>query len=229
MGIKENYQRIRDEIPGNVEIVVAAKTRTRDEVLAVIDAGATIIGENYVQEARTMYNDLGETAYNVTWHMIGHVQKNKINKALPVFDVIQTIDSLELAQAIDKRVPASGRERLPVYIEINSGGEGTKSGIHPEYSLVEEVAAGIATLDHLSLQGLMTMGPLFGDPEEMRPYFKIMKQLFDKLNSSSLPGVRMKTLSMGMSHSYKVAIEEGSTMVRLGTIIFGPRKYNPSS
>ena len=171
-----------------------------------------------------MYAMLGEAAKQIRWHMIGSLQTNKINKALPIFDVIQTVDSIKKARAIDKRVEAAGKQTVSVYIEINIGSEITKAGVAPEYTLVEDLAREISALDHLCLEGLMTMGPLSGDPEKTRPYFKKTKDIFDKINGLHLPRVTMNTLSMGMSNSYKVALEEGSTMVRLGTIIFGRRK-----
>ena len=224
MSIAENYQKVRKEIPENVSIVLAAKTRTKDEILQAINAGATDIGENYVQEAFQIYNMLGESAQKIRWHMIGTLQKNKINKALSIFDVIQTVDSINKAQAIDKRVKTAGKKGIPVYIEINIGSEITKAGVKPEYALVENLAREISKLNHIYVEGLMTMGPRVGNPEKIRPYFKKTKDIFDKLKSLSLPNVNMKTLSMGMSNSYKIAIEEGSNMVRLGTIIFGMRK-----
>jgi PLP dependent protein len=224
MRISENYQRMREEIADYVTIVLASKTRTSEEIIEVIDAGATDIGQNYVQEAEQMYRLLGKKARAVRWHMIGHLQKNKINKALSVFDVIQTIDSLEKAVAVDRRVQKSGEEAIPVYIEINIGSEMTKEGIKPEYKVVENLAQEISKLEHLRLEGLMTMGPRFGNPENSRPYFRKSKEIFQKIKYLDLPNVDMKTLSMGMSNSYKVAVEEGSNMVRLGTTIFGERK-----
>jgi pyridoxal phosphate enzyme (YggS family) len=224
MSITENYQKIRREIPESVTIVLAAKTRTKDELLEAINAGAIDIGENYVQEAHRIYNELGETAKKIRWHMIGNLQKNKINMALQIFDIIQTVDSFKKAQAIDKRVEASGKKMIPVFIEINIGSEITKAGIKPEYVLIEELAREISQLDHIRLEGLMTMGPRVGDPEKIRPYFKKTKMIFDKIKRLNLPHVDMKTISMGMSNSYKIAIQEGSNMVRLGNIIFGARK-----
>jgi pyridoxal phosphate enzyme (YggS family) len=225
MSITENYQRIRKEIPDNVSIVLASKTRTPEEIMKVIETGATDIGENYVQEAEGMYNDLGEKAKKVRWHMIGALQKNKINKALPIFDVIQTIDSLKTAVAIDRRVEKAGKKIIPVYIEINIGSEITKDGLKPDYEIIESLVREISKLEHLSLEGLMTMGPRFGNPEDSRPYFRKTKDIFERIRALNLPNVNMKTLSMGMTNSYKVAIEEGSNMVRLGTIVFGKRKY----
>lgn len=223
MSIKENYLRIREEIPGHVTIVLAAKTRTREEMLEVIDAGATDIGENYVQEAERLQGELGEDAKRVRWHMIGHLQKNKINKALGVFDVIQTVDSLQKAVDIDTRAAREDRI-VPVCIEINIGSELTKAGLDPDYPVIRELVEEIIVLDHLQLEGLMTMGPRFGDPENSRPYFKKTRQIFDRLQASGFPDLHMKTLSMGMSNSYRVAIEEGSTMIRLGSLIFGERE-----
>ena len=225
MGIKETYNRIRQEIPEHVDIVIAAKQRTAAEVEEIIDAGAVHIGENYIQEAEAMYNALGEKAKKVSWHMIGELQKNKINKALKIFDIIQTVDSLEKAVDIDKRVANAEKQEVKVYIEINIGAEPAKSGIMPDEKLIEELARNIAKLDHLRLEGLMTMGPVVSNQEELRPYFRKTKKIFDKIKSLNIDNVDMKTLSMGMSDSYKIAIEEGSNMVRLGTIMFGPRRY----
>jgi len=223
MSIRENYQKIREEIPDDVTIVLAAKKRTPEEIVEVMEAGATDIGENYLQEAEEMYNALREDAKKVRWHMIGTLQKNKINKALQIFDVIQTVDSLDKAVAVNKR--AERMEKImPVYIEINIGSEMTKSGVEPVYSVIENLVKEMSTLECLSVEGLMTMGPRFGNPEESRPNFRKTKEIFERIKALDLPGVKMKTLSMGMSNAYKVAIEEGSNMVRLGTIVFGERK-----
>jgi pyridoxal phosphate enzyme (YggS family) len=222
--ITENYQKIRQEIPDYVTIVLAGKTKSEEEIKEVIEAGATDIGENYVQEAEKIKLGLGEKSNAVKWHLIGHLQKNKINKALPIFDVIQTIDSLEKARDINKRVERAGKSVIPVLIEINIGSEITKAGIKPEYKNVENLVKEISKLYYLKLEGLMTMGPRFGNPEESRPYFRKTKQIFDKIKTLKLPNVNINVLSMGMSNSYKVAIEEGSNMIRLGTIVFGKRK-----
>ena len=222
MHIAKNYQKIREEIPDNVTIVLAGKTRTHGEIEEVIEAGATDIGENYVQEAEKMYDSLGEKAKKVRWNMIGHLQKNKINKALKIFDVVQTVDSLEKAAAIDKRAQGMGKS-VSIFLEINIGSEMTKAGIKPEYEVIKNLVREISKLEHLSLEGLMTMGPRFGDPEDSRPYFRETKDVFERIKMLNLPRVKMKVLSMGMSNSYKVAIEEGSNMVRLGTVVFGER------
>lgn len=220
MTIKERYERIRKEVPPQVTIVLACKTRTPEEVEQAIDAGAADMGENYVQGCETMRAALGEKASNVRWHMIGHLQKNKINKALGLFDVIQTVDSLEKAAAIDKRARAAGIKNVPVYIEINIGSEITKDGVKPEYEIIENLVKQISKMGNLTAEGLMTMGPRSGNMEDVRPYFRKTKEIFDRIKSLGLPGTDMKTLSMGMSNSYKTAIEEGSNMIRLGTIIF---------
>jgi len=228
MSISTNYAKIREEIPKDVTIVLSVKTRTVAEIEEAIDAGAANIGHNYVQEAGQIYSALQKKATKVRWHMIGHLQTNKINKALRIFDVIQTVDSLEKAAAIDKRVEKARKEIVPVYVEINIGSEFSKAGIKPidhepfeEY--MEELARNISALDHLRLAGVMAMGPRFGNPEDVRAYFRRTKRIFERIKALDLINVDMKYLSMGMTNSYKVAIEEGSNMVRIGTAIFGER------
>jgi pyridoxal phosphate enzyme (YggS family) len=229
MSISRNYVTIREEIPKDVTIVLSVKTRTVKEIEEAIDAGAANIGHNYVQEAGQMYGALQKKATKVRWHMIGHLQTNKINKTLRIFDVIQTVDSLEKAVAINKRVEKSRKEIVPVYVEINIGSEFSKAGIKPtdhepfeEY--MEELARNISALGHLRLVGLMTMGPRFGNPEDVRPYFRRTKTIFERIKALDLSNVDMKYLSMGMTNSYRIAIEEGSNMVRIGAAIFGKRK-----
>ena len=211
--------------PSTVRLVAVSKTIPVNRVKEAIEAGVTVLGENYVQETEKVYEALGEQAKKVKWHMIGPLQKNKINKALKVFDCIQTIDSVELAEAVNKRAEAMKR-KVPVFIEINIGSEITKSGVKPEYEIIEELAKRISGLDYLKLEGLMTVGPRVGDPEEVRPYFRKTKEIFDKLKNIGLPNVDLKYLSMGMSNSYRIAIEEGANIVRLGTVIFGERRCN---
>jgi len=221
MSIAENYRKIREEIPEYVSIVLAGKKRTVEELLEVINAGATDIGENYVQEAEAMYKSLNDDVRKVRWHMIGPLQRNKVNKALSFFDVLQTVDSLKLAEVIDKRARKMEKV-IPIYIEINSGKEPQKAGVMPENA--EELIRQIARFENIKIEGLMTMGPRFGNPEDARPYFKETRRIFEHIKSS-MPNLDMKVLSMGMTNSYKVAIEEGSNMVRIGTAIFGERKY----
>ena len=224
MTIKENYLKIKKEIPDYVKVILAAKMKTSEEIEEAIDAGAEIIGENYVQEAEKMSEALGKKVKKVKWHMIGLLQKNKINKAVRIFDCIQTIDSVELADAVDKRAAAIKKE-ISVFVEINIGSEITKSGVKPEYEIIKELAKHISGLDYLKLEGLMTVGPRAGDPEEVRPYFRKTKEIFDKLKNIGALNVDLKYLSMGMTDSYRVAIEEGANMVRIGTKLFGKRDF----
>ncbi len=176
-----------------------------------------------------MYSALQKRAAKVKWHMIGHLQTNKINKALRIFDVIQTVDSLEKAAAIDKRAERAGKKIIPCYIEINIGSEFSKAGIKPDEhepfdEYMEKLAKDISALNHLRLCGLMTMGPRFGNPEDVRPYFRRTRKIFEKIKALDLPNLDMKYLSMGMTNSYRIAIEEGSNMVRIGSAVFGKRE-----
>jgi len=217
--IKENVKKILEELPEGVQLVGAAKTRTPEEIHEAVEAGLKIIGENYVQEAERAFQVVGNRA---KWHMIGHLQSNKAKKAVKVFDMIETVDSMKLAREIDKSCAKIGKV-LPILIEINSGEESQKAGVMPEevIPLIQEMSA----LEHVKIMGLMTMGPFTGDPEDARPYFVKTREIFERLKAMNLPNVEMKYLSMGMSNSYKVALEEGANMVRIGTKIFGEREY----
>jgi pyridoxal phosphate enzyme (YggS family) len=231
MSISENYIKLREEIPKNVTIVLSVKKRTLEQTEEAIDAGATDIGQNYVQEAGRIYSALQKKAAKVKWHMIGHLQTNKINRALRIFDVIQTVDSLEQAEAIDKRVVEAKKQVMPVFVEINIGSEDSKDGIRPDdyepfEEYMERFVKNLSRFEHLRIEGLMAMGPRFGDPENVRPYFKRTRKMFDRIKGLSLPNLSMKYLSMGMTNSYKVAIEEGSNMVRIGNAVFGERRYS---
>ena len=217
MSISDNVRRVLQELPDGVHLVAAVKTRTPDEIMQAIQAGVKIIGENYVQEAEQAQQVVGNLAQ---WHFIGHLQKNKVKKAVEIFDMIETVDSLELATEIDKRCAQSGKI-MSILIEVNSGREAQKSGVFPEN--VISLAKAIATLPNIRLMGLMTMGPLVGNPEDFRPYFVTTKQIFEELKLCAIPGVEMKYLSMGMTNSYRVALAEGANLVRLGTLIFGER------
>ena len=222
MDIGKRYLEIRRETPEEVTIVLAAKTRTPREVAEAIAAGATDIGENYVQEAEAARRELGGSADAVRWHMIGTLQTNKINRALQSCDVIQTIDSFGKAAAVNSRAEKQAKV-IPVYIEINIGGEQAKSGVLPDQESVVKLASEMSRLAHLRVEGLMTMGPMTGDPEDSRPHFRKARKLFEAIARLDMPGIHMKTLSMGMSDTYRIAVDEGSTMVRLGTVVFGPR------
>lgn len=228
MRIAANYTRLREEIPDHVTIVVAAKTRSVEEIVEVVDAGATDIGENYVQEAEQMRHRLAEKAKAIRWHMIGHLQTNKINRAIEVFDVVQTVDSMKKAVALHRRVEQMKRKTLPVFIEINIGSEFAKAGIRPDEHepfepYMQRLVAEMSELSHIQVEGLMTVGPRFGNPESSRPYFRKIRKLFEGLAALALPNVQMLHLSMGMTNSYQVAIEEGASMIRVGTALFGPR------
>jgi len=191
-------------------LVAVTKTRTVEEIKKAIESGVNCIGENRVQEAKQNFPSL----QNIEKHMIGHLQTNKAKLAVELFDMIQSIDSVKLAKEISKRCEAINKV-MPVLIEINIGSEESKHGVKPEaaQSFINE----ISQFKNIDIQGLMCIAP-FIKAEETRPYFKKMKQLFDSLGS-------LRWLSMGMTNDYKVAIEEGSNMVRIGTAIFGERNY----
>ena len=228
-------------IPPHVAVLAAAKTRSVDEIRASLEGGVRIIGYNYVQEAAASLEALrqseraiepGERAAfsdeltghiqpnQFAAHMIGHLQRNKVKAAVRLFDTIQTVDSVRLAEAIDRECAKLGRV-MPILVEINSAREPQKSGVLPEETV--DFIGGIAELPSVRVDGLMTMGPLTEDPEEIRPHFAETKRLFDEIGKLRIPDVKMRILSMGMSDSYEVAIEEGATMIRLGTVLFGPR------
>ena len=215
--IKKNVTDIRHSLPSGVLLVAAAKTRLPDEVKAAIEAGIKAIGYNYVQEGERLHETIGTT---VQWHMIGHLQRNKVKKAVMLFDMIETIDSVNLAEEVNKHCALESKV-MPVLIEINSGKESNKTGVLPEH--VERLILQINNLPNLKIQGLMTMGPRFGNPEDARPYFKVTKALFNRIKETKIPNVEMRYLSMGMSNSYKIAIEEGANIVRIGTVLFGGR------
>ena len=215
--INQSVAQILKELPEGVQLVAAAKTRSPEEILQAVEAGVRIVGENYVQEAERACRVVGS---RVAWHFIGHLQRNKTKKAVGLFDMIETVDSVEIAVEIDRRCAQLG-EVMPVLIEVNSGRERQKAGVLPE--MTEQLAREISALPHLKLMGLMTMGPRFGDPDDSRPYFVETRKIFEKLKNLNLPGVDMKYLSMGMTNSYKVAIEEGANIVRIGSKIFGER------
>jgi hypothetical protein len=215
--IAENVRHILEELPPGVELIAAAKSQPVDKVLESVDAGVHIIGENYVQDAVAHFAAIGG---RVRWHFIGHLQKNKAKKAVEIFDMIETVDSPELAAELDKRCAALGKV-LPVLVEINSGREPQKAGVFPEGA--EGLVRELASFRNLRVEGLMTMGPFEGNPEDARPYFRETRAVYEALRAMAIPGVSISRLSMGMTNSYRVALEEGATMVRIGTRIFGAR------
>jgi len=224
MSIKSNYHSIRFHIPDWVTIVGAVKQRSKEEVIELIEAGIQDIGENYVQEAESLREELGDYASKVRWHMIGHLQSNKIKKAISAFDMIQTISSIKQSQDINRRIEETTKRKISCLIEVNIGAEDSKSGMGADLEVITDLARTISRLPFLTLDGFMTIGPFSEDPEESRPYFKQTKIIFDKIKDLDLHDVSLKILSMGMSNNYTVAIEEGANMIRLGTVIFGPRK-----
>lgn len=216
--IKETVKKCISSLPPDVDLVAAAKTRTPEELKAAVEAGVRIFGYNYLQEAEQMFPHIG---HSVQWHMIGHLQSNKAKRAALLFDMIETIDSLKIARQVN-RFCADMNKIMPVLIEINSGEESNKTGVLP--GDVDDLVREISTLSHLRIQGLMTMGPRFGDPEDARPYFRATKAAFGRLSKANIANVEMRFLSMGMSNSYKIAIKEGANIVRIGTYLFGGRQ-----
>lgn len=217
--IKSSVAEIINSLPSHVMLVAAAKTRSAEEVQAAVNGGISVLGYNYVQEAEKIHEVIGD---HVKWHMIGHLQKNKAKKAVALFDMIETVDSLKLAKLLNKECKKQNKT-MTVLIEINIAKEDQKSGILPENTL--ELAREMSSLTHLKLCGLMTMGPFWADSEQLRMYFRETKSIFDQIKNEHIPNVEMQYLSMGMSDSYKIAIEEGANIVRIGTKLFGKRNY----
>jgi pyridoxal phosphate enzyme (YggS family) len=201
----------------DIKLLGASKSQSIDAIRAAIAGGLTLIGENYVQEAKEKKDRIAES---VEWHMIGHLQRNKAKAAIELFDIIESLDNLMLARELDKEAGKRGKT-VRVFVEVNLGNEESKSGIakNQVVSLVEEVA----TLSNMRVEGLMTVPPFRENLNEMRPYFRELSELREKLNELRLPNVDLRELSMGMTHDYNVAIEEGATIVRIGTSLFGPR------
>ncbi len=223
-----NYRKILDRIseiagkcgrhPREVKVLGAAKSQSVESIRAAIAAGVTLIGENYVQEAEAKKAQVSES---IEWHMIGHLQRNKAKAAAEIFALIESLDSVALALELEKQGRQRGK-KIRALVEVNLAGEESKSGIAKDdlASLLEAVAK----LDHLTVEGLMTVPPFREEPEESRPYFRELRELKDKFNAQRIPHVDLQDLSMGMTHDYPVAIEEGATIVRIGTALFGPRK-----
>ncbi len=203
--------------PGEIKLMAVTKTVAAERIKEAIDAGITLFGENYVQEAKDKIPALGKT---VQWHMIGHLQTNKSRYVVHLFNCVQSVDRMELAQEIDKRAGRVGY-KIDVLIEVNVSGEQTKSGIAaPDaINLVKQVSA----LENISVRGLMTMPPFSDNPEDSRPYFRALKEISRQISEARIPLVIMDELSMGMTDDFEVAIEEGATIVRIGRAIFGQR------
>jgi pyridoxal phosphate enzyme (YggS family) len=226
--IGENIVRVRERMaaacartgrrPEDVRLVAVSKTIPAERIRQAYEAGLRDFGENRVQEAEAKRPALANL--DITWHLVGHLQTNKARAARELFQYIQSVDSLRLAERLN-RVALPG-QRLPVLLEVNLGNEPTKSGAREEEVL--RLAEGVSLLPTLELRGLMVVPPFFDDPEGARPFFRRLRELAELIQSRNLPGVSMGELSMGMSHDFEVAIEEGATMVRIGTAIFGPRQ-----
>lgn len=227
VNIKEKLVRIREKIeiscekvdrnPDEVKLVAATKTVPVEKIREAIAAGVSIIGENRVQEAEKKISELKDK--NVEWHMIGYLQKNKVNKALNLFKMIQSVSSLALAEKINNSCQRIN-QKMPCLLEINIGRESTKAGFLEEE--LWENLENLANLPYLEIKGLMAIPP-FLEPEEVRPYFNRLREIKEKINQMKIPGLNLTELSMGMSQDFEVAIEEGATMIRLGTAIFGSR------
>jgi PLP dependent protein len=217
MTIDDNVRQILAELPPGVTLVAAAKTRSPREIMQAVAAGVRIIGENYVQEAETAYQVIGSQA---EWHFIGHLQRNKVKRAVELFDMIETVDSTEIAGEINKKCQQIGKT-MPVLVEINSGREAQKAGVYPEKA--GELITAMADLKHIRVMGLMTMGPATGLAEKLRACFYETRKVFDQLKQLAQPNTEMKYLSMGMTDSYKIALEEGANIIRIGSKIFGAR------
>ncbi len=216
MGISENVMNILKSLPPGVRLLAATKSRSVNEIQEAIDAGVDLIGENYVQEAAKKFEKIGK---RVEWHFIGHLQKNKVKKALQIFDVIETVDSLDIAREINKRAGSMGKIAF-VMLEINSAREPQKFGVMPENAL--DLADEIFSLENLQLIGVMTMGPTVSKPEDIRPYFRLTRKIFDELRYI-YGDEQIRYLSMGMTDTWRIGVQEGANIVRIGTGIFGPR------
>ena len=201
----------------DIKLVVVTKTVEPARIKEAVNCGIQIIGENRVQEAESKFDQITE---KVERHLVGHLQTNKAKKAVELFDFVQSVDSLRIAEEISRRASQRGKV-MPVLVEVNTSGEETKFGIEPHQVL--PLIKSISDLEGIRIKGLMTIGLFSDDPEDTRPCFKRLKEVFDQLKQESIPDVEMTYLSMGMTSDFEVAIQEGSNMVRVGTAIFGPR------
>lgn len=227
MGFEENINSVKQRIEAvcrkigrdaqDVILIAVSKTIPAEIIQKAVDYGITHIGENRVQEAEQKYRQLGKIA---TWHLVGHLQTNKVKKALQIFDVIHSIDSYYLAQTISQQAQSLGR-KVEGLVEVNTSGEETKFGVQPEAALA--LISNISRLPAIRINGLMTIGAMLPDPEDVRPCFKLLRELSDHIQGANFENVEMKYLSMGMTNDFEVAIEEGANMIRVGRAIFGER------
>jgi pyridoxal phosphate enzyme (YggS family) len=227
MPVSENLKIVMDRIavaakragrdPSSVRLVVVTKTIDHDRIREAVAAGASILGENRVQEAKEKIEALGKPA---SWHLIGHLQTNKAKYAVKLFDLIHSVDNLELAAEIDRQAAKIGKVQ-EILVEVNIAGEASKAGMAVKGA--PALVAAAARLKNISIKGLMTMPPFSESPEDSRPYFSVLRELAETVAKENIPNASMKELSMGMSGDFEVAIEEGATLVRVGTAIFGGR------
>src|SRR6266567_3902308 len=231
MQIDENTSKVRERMaaaarragrrPEEIALMAVTKTHPAERIQEAYSAGLRLFGENRVQEFAGKASALADLA-EADWHMIGHLQTNKSGKAAELFNAVDSVDSVKLAEKLDAAARSLSR-KLSVLIEINVGGESAKSGVAPDSRDLEELLVAAPRFEALELRGLMTVPPFTDDPERARPYFRKLRDLRDAISLRKLPSVEMDVLSMGMSHDFEVAIEEGSTCVRVGTAIFGER------
>ena len=227
MSIKERLREVEGRIekaalkagrsPDAVQLVAVSKTVDLDRIQEGITAGIKTLGENRVQEAEGKIAALGRS---VSWHLIGHLQTNKAKPAVSLFDLIHSVDSLHLAEALQRQAVAQGRV-VPILVEVNLAEEESKSGVHPES--LEPLLRSVSSMSQLQTLGLTAVPPFLEEPEQVRPYFRRLRELAEEMAKAQIKNIEMKHLSMGMSHDFEVAIEEGATLVRIGTAIFGPR------
>jgi pyridoxal phosphate enzyme (YggS family) len=226
--VAANYRKIMDRIseaalkagrnPQEIKLLAAAKSQSIESIGAAIAAGVGLVGENYVQEAKHKRQAISQ---HVEWHMIGHLQRNKVEPALKTFDMVQSLDSAALALELEKEGKKRGKT-VRTLVEVNLGDEQSKSGIAQD--AVVELLKRVGDLAHLRVEGFMAIPPFRENPEEVRPFFNALKNLQAELQCLKIPNVVLNELSMGMTHDYPVAVEEGATIVRIGTALFGPRK-----
>jgi len=225
--ITENWKKVKDQVagaavrvgrePSEIQIVAVSKTMPPERLKEAVEAGVPILGENRIQEAWQKYQELGKIA---SWHLVGHLQTNKVKRALQIFDVIHSVDSFHLAEEINRRCQQLERT-VDVLIEVKTSDEQTKYGINPENAV--ELVEKVVELPNLKINGLMTLGKWTTNETEVRNCFRLLKKTRDDIDQQKISGVFLNHLSMGMSGDFEWAIEEGATMVRIGTAIFGPR------
>ena len=227
--LKNRLERVKERIKetadackrpvASIRMVAVSKTMPAEVVREAIEAGVTDLGENYIQEAKEKINALA--TYPVTWHYIGHLQSNKAKYAVRLFDLIHSVDSLKLAKELDKYAKKNDKIQT-ILIQVNVAREDSKSGVYLEDSV--RLLREVSRLENISVKGLMTMPPYFNAPEKVRPFFAALRQFRDQIKKEAIPNISMDELSMGMTGDFETAIEEGATMVRIGTAIFGDRR-----